>query len=63
MELQPAVNALIASFLALGMAGGENYLQRAGKFLRDLERDPAVDSGTRAIIRNILVAADCDGRN
>ena len=58
MHTQPVIHALIASFLALGTAGGEKYLKRAGNLLRDLAHDPAVDTSTAAILEDILAGVD-----
>jgi hypothetical protein len=53
---QPIINALIATFLALGEAAGGGALQRAGDLIRDLIADGVVDRDTRAILESLLAA-------
>jgi hypothetical protein len=60
VDTEPVVHALIASFLALSVAGGKRYMGRAGEFLRDLSFDPAVDPRTAKILQDILSAVDHD---
>ena len=60
VDTQPLVHALVATFLALSVAGGKRYMSRAGEFLRDLSFDPAVDPHTARILQDILAAVDHD---
>ena len=60
MDKEPIVNALIASFLALGSAVNEETLQRAGNNLRDLMCDPRsrLSPAAMRILEDILVGVD-----
>ena len=60
MDQEPIVNALIASFLALGGAVDEATLQRIGSNLRALIYDPEsrLSSATNRILEDILVGID-----
>lgn len=60
MDHEPIVNALIASFLALGGAVDEATLRRAGNNLRALIYDPnfALNPRTIRILQDILVGID-----
>ena len=60
MDQEPIVNALIASFLALGGAVDEATLQRIGSNLRALIYDPEsrLSSATSCILEDILVGID-----
>ena len=57
MDQEPIVNALIASFLALGGAVDEGMLQRTGNNLRALIYDPdsALQPRTIHILEDILI--------
>ena len=57
MDQEPIVNALIASFLALGGAVDEATLQRIGSNLRALIYDPdsALHPRTIRILEDILI--------
>lgn len=58
MRTQPIINAMIATFLAIGTAVSEETLQRAGKLLRELIADDVVDPETVDILESVLVAVD-----
>src|SRR5215468_5455022 len=60
MDQEPIVNALIASFLALGGAVDEATLQRTGNNLRALIYDPdsALHPRTIRILEDILIGVD-----
>jgi hypothetical protein len=57
---QPIINALIATFLALGTAVSEETMQRAGKLLRELIADGVVDPETVDILDRLIVAVDVE---
>jgi hypothetical protein len=57
---QPIINALIATFLALGTAVSKETVQRAGRLLRDLLADGVVDPETADIRDRLIVAADAE---
>jgi hypothetical protein len=57
---QPIINALIATFLALGTAVSEETMQRAGKLLRELLADGVVDPETADILDRLIVAVDAE---
>jgi hypothetical protein len=56
----PVINAMIASFCALGLAVGDGPLQRAGEHLRELLADNVLDGTTEEILESVLVAIDHD---
>ena len=58
MRSQPIINAMIATFLALGTAMGEQTVQQAGQLLRELIADDVVDAETADILESVLVAVD-----
>ena len=58
MRTQPIINAMIATFLALGTAMGEGTVQQAGQLLRELIADDVVDPETVDILESVLVAVD-----
>jgi len=55
---QPIINAMIATFLAIGTAVSEETVQRAGGLLRELIADRVVDPETTEILESLLVAVD-----
>jgi hypothetical protein len=60
MDQEPIVNALIASFLALGGAVDEATLQRTGNNLRALIYDPdsTLHPRTIRILEDIFIGLD-----
>ena len=60
-DTKPVVHALTAAFLALGMATGEDVLQRAGNHLRELLTEDVVSQDAASILEGILVAIAAGG--
>jgi len=55
---QPIINALIATFLALGTAVSDQALLRAGMLLREPLADGVVDPETVDILDRLIIAVD-----
>jgi hypothetical protein len=58
MDNKPLYHATISLFLALGNAVGDETLQRAGAYLRDLLGDGVLSRESTDIIEGALAAID-----